>query len=504
MMSNPLVIYMSTGLLIALFLLLFFCLRLPKKARQLGHTALSVLVIFGDVSLNDEQKETQIQLITLQLLGRLLLFLASIACAFLAPLLVLHLLETAEITSSTQVIERLLSLPFLLLSTLVAVLLWRRVRSRHGSGVAKVGKGFEVRYTGVEKVLHLLAFATRDIQVLVSKLEDKLLLKPTAQQPHQPVFISGLPRAGTTLLMDLCFNTGAFATHTYRDMPFVLVPLLWRKFSNRFMRKSSEVERSHGDGMLVNLDSPEAFEEVLWMTYWQDQYHNQQISTWPPYCKSRFDDFFIRHQHKLAATLSSGGVSKRYLSKNNLNIARVEFVLEMIPDAKFVIPFRQPTLHCQSLRRQHVNFLDIHSQDEFSRLYMAGIGHFDFGHNLKPVNFEQWLSTASAGSAEELTYWYEYWCACYAHLLSIKSDRVCFVDFDRLCQQPERELNRIADFIGLEDRALLVKQAGLVEARATAADDFSHLSAPLASKLSSVYYTLQMRATTQSSCPDSQ
>ncbi|EGA65769.1 sulfotransferase family protein [Vibrio brasiliensis] len=503
-MSNGLGLYLSTGLSVALFLVLIFCFQLPLKVRQLGNTILSVLVMIGDISLNDEQKESQVQLLTIRLAGRFLLLVISMVLVFALPFLLMYLLEKVDIAPMDQVVDLMVSLPFLLVSTLIGALVWGYVKLTSKNQINKVGKGFEVRYSRTEKALHLIAFATRDIQAFISKLEDKLWLKSDSGYPSQPVFITAMPRAGTTLLMELCFNTGRFATHTYRDMPFVLLPLLWRKFSQRFMKKSSEVERAHGDGMLVSLDSPEAFEEILWMTYWHEQYHNQHISPWPSYRTSRFDDFFARHQRKITTAASDQQEAKRYLSKNNLNIARVEFLLKMNPQAKIVIPFRQPAKHCQSLLRQHLNFLDIHQQDEFSRVYMAGIGHFDFGENLKPVNFDQWLSGSSSKSAESLAYWYEYWCACYQHLLKIESDRVCFVDFDKLCQQPEHELNRIADFIGLDDRTLLVKQAGLLQARDSIQDDYHGLEPELVTSIVSTYDKLKSQATKELSYPDSQ
>ena len=96
------------------------------------------------------------------------------------------------------------------------------------------------------------------------------------------------------------------------------------------------------------------------------------------------------------------------------------------------------------------------------------------------------------------------WCACYQHLLKIESDRVCFVDFDKLCQQPEYELKRIADFIGLDDKTLLVKQAGLLQARDSIQDDYHKLEPELVTRITRVYDQLKSQATKELSCPGSQ
>jgi len=44
-------------------------------------------------------------------------------------------------------------------------------------------------------------------------------------------------------------------------MPFVLVPMFWNGFSKRFRQNAPPTERAHGDGMMVDNESAEAFEE---------------------------------------------------------------------------------------------------------------------------------------------------------------------------------------------------------------------------------------------------
>ena len=78
------------------------------------------------------------------------------------------------------------------------------------------------------------------------------------------VFVCGLPRSGTTILMRSLYETGQFASLTYRDMPFVVSPNLWSKISDSNIKPMSAKERLHGDNVKVNIDSPEALEEVFW------------------------------------------------------------------------------------------------------------------------------------------------------------------------------------------------------------------------------------------------
>ncbi len=57
------------------------------------------------------------------------------------------------------------------------------------------------------------------------------------------MFVTALPRAGTTILLNLLVGTGSFASHTYRDMPFVLCPMIWQRFAKQFQVSDEARER---------------------------------------------------------------------------------------------------------------------------------------------------------------------------------------------------------------------------------------------------------------------
>ena len=53
------------------------------------------------------------------------------------------------------------------------------------------------------------------------------------------------------------------------------------RFAGRFNRAAgTTAERAHGDGVEVGLDSPEAFEEMLWMAFWPEHYRENAILPW--------------------------------------------------------------------------------------------------------------------------------------------------------------------------------------------------------------------------------
>lgn len=52
------------------------------------------------------------------------------------------------------------------------------------------------------------------------------------------IFICGLARAGTTILMRSIYETNEFASLTYEDMPLVIAPNIWAKISMRWRKNN--------------------------------------------------------------------------------------------------------------------------------------------------------------------------------------------------------------------------------------------------------------------------
>jgi hypothetical protein len=174
---------------------------------------------------------------------------------------------------------------------------------------------FENRYGLLDRMLHRLAFATKAGQAALSDVEDLLYSGRLAEiDVSRPVFVTGLPRAGTTVLLNLIASLGEFGSHTYRDMPFVICPLFWSGFSARFMRSEAPRERAHGDGLLVCTDSVEAFEEVVWRLFWPRHYRADRIEPWAELDDDQFRSFFLNHMKKIVLLrCSQHAGSRRYV-----------------------------------------------------------------------------------------------------------------------------------------------------------------------------------------------
>ncbi len=301
---------------------------------------------------------------------------------------------------------------------------------------------FKSNYSHANKILHRFAFASQRAQIVLADMEDDLYKsRLEGVAIDEPVFITGLPRAGTTTLLDLYARSGAFAAHSYRQMPFVHTPLLWNAFARRMAGNEAPQERSHGDGILIDVDSNEALEEMLWLAFWKKRYRYRMIEVWPEQAKPEFDAYLRQHLRKIIALSSP---CMRYVSKNNLNISRLPYLRRLFPDAHLVVPFRQPLQQATSLLNQHLNFLERHREDKFARDYMAALGHFDFGENLKPVNFDGWFehTTYAPGT---INFWLSYWSHAYGYIMkNAPATGALLLAYDRLCADPAPALERLS------------------------------------------------------------
>ena len=349
-------------------------------------------------------------------------------------------------------------------------------------GASPVAK-FQDRHTRWERLLHRLAFSNVEAQKGLAGLESRIFAERLRDvEIDRPVFIAALPRAGTTVLLEILAALGPFATHTYRDMPFPLSPLLWNVLSRRFRAPGTVVERAHGDGMTIGADSPEAFDEVAWRIFWPEKYLGDRIEPWTAADRDAgrgFASFFKAHVVKVIALHPGGaGSPVRYLSKNNANLARIPGIVRLFPGAVILIPFRNPLDHAASMLRQHRNFLRVHAREPFTRRYMADVGHYEFGANLRPIDFGGWLGAPSPGKraatapthrqgrpephsarARTVDFWLRYWQAAYGHVLAMTGGantggtdaggNVVFLSYDALCADPAPNLRRIGEALGI-------------------------------------------------------
>ena len=315
-------------------------------------------------------------------------------------------------------------------------------------------------YSRLDRALHNLAFSSSILDNILEDIE-KLLYAKTWQNAaaNNPVFITSLPRAGTTIILEVLHRLPGLATHTYRDMPFLFTPVLWNRLSAGIRKKSVLRERAHGDGLEINEDSPEAFEEALWRKYFPNHYTDQGINLWNT-TSSQFTDYFHQHMQKIVSLRCVHGLNCRYLSKNNCNIARINAINAMFPNSSVIVPLRNPVEHAISLWRQHNNFLELHAHDDFVRKYMADIGHYEFGVLHRPIQFPGIGSLIHGLDPESLNYWIAYWIAAYEYLA--EQNNIILLSYEDLCQYPYQSINTLCQHIELKVTAEEISAAASI------------------------------------------
>lgn len=339
-------------------------------------------------------------------------------------------------------------------------------------------------YSHSSKTLHHLALGTNFIaeasfDVELATYRRKLADCTTA--PH--VFVAGLARAGTTVLMRALYQTGAFCSLTYRDMPFVLAPNLWANIADRSKKEMAAEQRAHQDGILVDFDSPEALEEVFWRVFCSDDYircdHLRAMAAADQVIQ-KFRDYVALIMKKYRAA--------RYLSKNNNNLLRIETVRKAFPQAVILIPFRDPLAHAYSLLKQHQLFCAAHDADPFSRKYMTWLVHHEFGSDHRP--FEWGVELSGHRDVNAIDYWLAQWVGVYSYLAEHvkETDRSqIFLGYELLCLETARVWQKLLQIVGVNTN--YIPQYELRSASVPTASDPSLLKKAL-----SLYDTLCSRS----------
>jgi hypothetical protein len=305
-----------------------------------------------------------------------------------------------------------------------------------------------------------LVLGSNIISEISHDIEKRLYLKP-GKDRHSPedkhFFIGGMARSGSTALLESLYGTGQFASLTYSDMPFVLAPNLWKHISGD-QSPQPKRERAHKDGILVNNLSPEALDEVFWKVFLNNKYIEKdrlQINDIPSEILDGFADYTA-----LIVKRYSKDATKRYLSKNNNNILRIHALTDRFPNSFFIIPYRHPLQHAQSLQRQHRRFSEIHKGTRFALKYMNWIGHYEFGLKQKPfyLGDEELFNQMQQTGKEEINFWLLSWLNYYTYLLSVmeklqakgEGRNLLLIRYEDFCSKPNEVLGNLSEIIDLQ------------------------------------------------------
>lgn len=314
----------------------------------------------------------------------------------------------------------------------------------------------------------------QDLMRRLADVETNLLEQELDAHPvKEPVFISGLARSGTTILLEILSEHPDVGTHQYRDFPLVQMPYWWNWLLKRIETDNVPArERAHGDRIIVTPSSPEAMDEVIWM-HWFGKLHDPAESSvlgadtdYP-----EFEQFFRNHVRKLL--LARGAT--RYVSKGNYSLTRLAYIRKIFPDARILVPVRSPLTQIPSMMRQHERFNEGLADNPKGRAHLRRIGHFEFGPDRQPINAGNHEVTRSImelwANGEEVRGWARYWASIYDFVSEqLNNDpqlaAACrFVRYEDLCGSPHETLSAVISHSGLgNQRRLLERQADRLQA----------------------------------------
>lgn len=299
-------------------------------------------------------------------------------------------------------------------------------------------------YSYWSKLLHTILLDNYHIGKFLFKKEVKKFNKNKLDNEEELfVIVTGLARSGTTALTNTLFNSNAFYSINYSNMPFLMAPNTWKKIYNP--KGNVKKERAHGDKVLVGEKSIEALEEYFFKAMDNDEYI-QEASLGLQSIDEKLYRSYISYQRLFAENQEN----KFYLAKNNNFILRYHSMREHNQQFKLVSIFRDPIEHAQSLMDQNKNFLAQQSEDPFVLDYMNWLGHYEFGINLKVFEFgndKTWLKY----DKNSLNFWLAIWLNYYQYILQFLNEKNCFlIHYLDFLESPKELMNSLKSVLQID------------------------------------------------------
>ncbi len=295
--------------------------------------------------------------------------------------------------------------------------------------------------------------------IALGNLETRAVMAEHGKVPiDRPIYIAGLARSGSTILLETLARHPDVATHRYRDYPLVFTPYWWNRWLDRVARRNERpVERSHKDGIAITSHSPEAFEEMLWMAFFRGLHDPSNAASLADSAADHrgFAKFYVEHIRKLLAVRGR----RRYVAKGNYNVTRLGYLLRLFPDARFVVPVRDPVWHIASLMKQQALFTKGQRNNPAAVRHLQRVGHFEFGQDRRaiavgdPGRAAEIMALWQGGA--EIEGWARYWALVHNYVARVLAESpdiraaTYVVRYEDLCRTPRETLSAVLSHCGL-------------------------------------------------------
>jgi hypothetical protein len=309
-------------------------------------------------------------------------------------------------------------------------------------------------YWGVKGV-----HAAAPLFVALGNLETKMLRRRLAGQSiDRPVYICGLPRAGTTITLQMLSEHPDVVTHKYADFLMPYMPYVWNQVFPRIpvdaMRKP--VPRIHRDRIEVTRDSAEMGEEILWEHFFPFIHDEANYSVLDGTTSNpAFEHFYADHLKKLELVRGRN----RYVSKAIMCVVRMQYLRRMFPDARFLLYVRNPIDHIASMIKQDRIWAEIEKSDPRQIEIIELTGHHEFGPHQVMANVGNPDELREIRRLFDAGQWglsrARYWAYVYGFVAKqLQADpelarRVCIVRYEDLCSDSLPTIDRILQHAGL-------------------------------------------------------
>lgn len=325
--------------------------------------------------------------------------------------------------------------------------------------------------TGLHIASKLVA-STAGFWKTLGNLETSLLPKELSRRPIvKPIFVCGVARAGSTILTEVISQHPQLACHHYSDFPLTWIPYWWNSLRKKLpLPKQKPQERAHRDRLMITADSPEAIEEVLWMYFFPSAHKSDCSHVMGAQESHRpFEKFYRDHIQKLMTVRCQ----QRYLAKNNYLVTRLEYLLKLFPDARFIIPIRDPVQQVASLLKQHRLFSQKNAEDPRVSRQLQLSGHYEFGPLRCPIIVNETRQAIYSQGLDDVAWYASQWADVYGFLHERMQENqslanACLVvPYEDLCSESIKSLQRVFTHLSLDDeqgKKIVAASAPTIEA----------------------------------------
>ncbi len=294
----------------------------------------------------------------------------------------------------------------------------------------------------------------KSLSFLFDRIETRFLLNDINKLDiDRPIYITGLARAGTTIILEMLNNHPFLASHKYKHIPMPFLPHFFSHIADISKFFTKPIERVHKDGIFVTGESPEAIEEKFWKYFFNNN-HNEEISNIMSGAISnpKFEQFYRNHIRKLLINQKSS----RYLAKNNYNITRLEYLLRIFPNVKFLLIIRNPVNHIASLVKQTRLFIKLEKANPLLIDWHRITGHSEFGHYQLCINtgdneLIHKIRRLWKNEKTDIKGWAYYWSSIYDYAMNLLEtnkkikESTLIIRYEDLCETPSETIDKILE-----------------------------------------------------------